>query len=97
MAKENKNLQFVVFKEGDIWLAQGIQHDICAQASELDELRERLLDTIHAEMHFCGSGTLDHIAPAPAQFQQMRTEKTGFNLKLVLQGASDGQVELALL
>lgn len=34
-------LRVLTFKEGDIWVAQAIERDICVQAPDFDTLKER--------------------------------------------------------
>jgi hypothetical protein len=93
---ENDTLRVVIFQEGDIWIAQGLEHDICAQGSDLDALRGRFVATLQAEIDHAreqGKRSLKDIGPAPEHFFQMWEERSSFSSKL---GNSDGQVELAL-
>jgi hypothetical protein len=98
MAKPaNDGLRVVIFQEGDAWIAQGLEHDICAQGSDLSVLRERFVATLEAELDHAreqGKQTLEHIGPAPDHFFQMWKERSSFSEKLG--GNDDGQVELAL-
>ena len=45
-----ESLRVVVFREGDDWIAQGLEHDISAFGSNLDAVRERFLATLDAEI-----------------------------------------------
>ena len=97
MASQIENvLRFVVFKECDIWLAQGVDRDICAQSQDLEGLQERLLDTIEAEIHIIGRGDLSHVGPAPGNFAAMWDERSAFKVELELKGFDHGHAELAL-
>lgn len=91
-----KVLRVVVFEEGDIWLAQGLERDICVQGANLEALKERFLDTIQAEMHIVGNGDLSHVGPAPNQYFTMWNERSAFTVQVQLDGHADGHVELAL-
>jgi hypothetical protein len=91
-----ESLRVVVFQEGDAWIAQGLEHDIAAQGSDLEAVRERFVATFAAEQRQAreqGKQTLD-IAPAPEHFFQMWEERSSFSAKL--DGGNDSQVELAL-
>ena len=64
-------IRVVVFKEGDNWIAQCLEHDICVQAADLDTLRDRVDVAINAEHEHCVSSGKDGfsaIPPAPEHF-----------------------------
>lgn len=90
------NLRFVVFPEGDSWIAQGLEHDICAQGGDVNALVDRVSETVKAEIDYAREHgrTLADIPPAPAHFFQMWNERTGFSV--TLGENSDAHVELAL-
>jgi hypothetical protein len=97
MGKASDSLRVVIFQEGDIWIAQALEHDICAQGSDLDVVKERFVATMEAELDHAreqGKASLDHIPQAPDHFFQMWKERSSFSEKL--EGNDDGQVELAL-
>lgn len=98
MAKPaNDVLRFVVFQDDSIWIAQGLEHDICTQAGDLTSLRARVSETLDAELDHArehADGTLNAISRAPEHFFQMWNERSGFSVQL--EGSSDGRVELAL-
>lgn len=90
------SLRVVVFQESDTWIAQALEHDICAQAGDLDSLYERFQATLEAEYDHAralGKASLD-IAPAPQHFFQMWDERSRFAERI--EGNDDGRVELAL-
>jgi hypothetical protein len=71
---ETNTIRVIVFKEGDLWVAQCLEYDICAQADDLDMLSTRLLVTIKAEL----KESLEHnrapfvgIDQAPKRFHMM--------------------------
>lgn len=45
-------IRIVVFKEGDVWVAQCLEYDICTQAPTTKSLRRRINATIDAERDY---------------------------------------------
>lgn len=74
MLHEEKNWQFirvVVFKDCDAWVAQCLEHDICAQADDLTEVTARLKITLAAERDLSlsqGKKPFEGIPPAPKHY-----------------------------
>jgi hypothetical protein len=54
-------LRVVIFREGDIYVAQCLEVDVGTQAADIPKLLERLALTIDAEY-------LDKLPPAPPHF-----------------------------
>lgn len=80
-------LRIVAFKEGDIWVAQCLEHDVCAQASDLDTVRSRIEMALQAE------SPLESLPQAPAHFFELWDRKSDFKKN----GKSDGmEYEMAL-
>lgn len=48
---EEISMKVIVFRESHMWVAQGIEHDICVSASTMDELQERFMLTVTLEMN----------------------------------------------
>lgn len=74
-------LRAVVFKEGDVWLAQCIEYDICAQAATVEEVKERLLATLACECESTmatGGAPFSGIDPAPVGFERLWEHATSF-------------------
>ncbi len=68
------NIRVLVFKEGDLWVAQCLEYDIGAQARDLDALNIRLCAAVKAE----AAESLERngemfkgIPPAPQMFHDM--------------------------
>ena len=81
---KNDTLRVVVFKEGDIWIAQALEHDICAQGADLDAVTERLQEAVAAEIGLAianGEDPLADIQPAPSNFFRMWDERSRFTTK----------------
>ena len=66
-------IRIVAFKEGDTWIAQCLEVDISAQASDLNTLSDRIEVAIEAEKPFTG------IARAPDHFFKMWESVSGFS------------------
>jgi hypothetical protein len=67
-------MRVVVYREGDVWIAQCIEHDISAQASDCQSVMRRLVATVNAECRYTleKHGTaLANIDPAPDVFKTM--------------------------
>ena len=74
MADNNVGISAVIMKDGDTWIAQCLEFDIGAQASDLETLQERLEATIAAEyatsMELFGKA-FGNIDRAPEVYHQM--------------------------
>lgn len=71
---KNDGLSIVVFKDGDMYVAQCVEHDICAQAADVKTLRHRMDAAIDAERDYArsrGKTLADTVAPAPKHFADM--------------------------
>ena len=89
---KDKELRIVVFKDGDVFVAQCLEHDICAQANDVNTLRHRMDAAIEAERDFArtaGKPISDIIAPAPQHFFDMWDKAWGAHQE-------SGDVRLAL-
>lgn len=58
----------VLFKEGRVWIAQGIERDICVQGHDFREAIQRFELTVKIEAE--EPGGLDRIAPAPEAYRK---------------------------
>lgn len=101
---DSTQLRVVVFKDGDLWVAQCLEYDIGAQAPDLDSLRNRLNMAIQVDLEtslekrgepFAG------IEPAPPYFHEMWSRSahtSGFKAEssLTRHGNRGVTVDLAL-
>lgn len=65
------SIRFVAFLDDGQWVAQGLEHDICVQAKNLDELQKRIEATVEAERDYAlsqGGEPFANIAPAPRHY-----------------------------
>ena len=62
-------IRVILFPEADMWLAQGIEHDICAQGPTKEEAITRFKMTVMLESR--EEGGLDAIGPAPKRFADL--------------------------
>lgn len=68
------NIRVVVLREGDTWVAQALEYDIGAQASDLKALQRRFTMTVQAELDESVRRTgvpFGGIEAAPAYFHDM--------------------------
>jgi hypothetical protein len=80
-------VRIVTFKEGEIWVAQCLEHDVCVQAADLATLGSRIEMALQAE------SPLDKLPQAPAHFFELWDKKSDFQTT----GKSDGvEYEMAL-
>lgn len=96
----NESLRVVIFREGDAWVAQCLEFDIYAKASNLDDLRARMIATLDAEASYSrskGRQPFAGIDPAPQHYQAMWDQRSSFSKPERLAGGDDEQVELALV
>jgi hypothetical protein len=67
-------LRAVAFPEGDIWVVQGVEYDVVAQANDLTDapgaFLRQFVSTLMAYQHL-GEGGVDMIPPAPDRFREM--------------------------
>lgn len=78
-----EQLRVVVYRDGDMYIAQCLEMDIATQARDLDTLLERLDLTIDAECASSkerGESPFKGIAPAPNYFHGL-WEKRSVSLK----------------
>lgn len=79
MKKHTGTLRVVVFQDDGLWVAQCLEHDIGAQAQDVDTLMARLEVVLKAEikesMEKYGK-PLAGIDPAPERFQRMWERRT---------------------
>lgn len=79
-----QEVRLVVFKDGDSWVAQCLEYDIGAQASNLDDLQNRFIVAFKAECEESlkrNGAPFEGIPAAPKHFHDMwdhkRTEALG--------------------
>lgn len=78
--EQEKHLRAVIFRDGGAWAAQCLEHDIGAQAPDLDTLQLRLSVAIEIELHESlerHGEPFGGIAPAPDHYHRMWDESAG--------------------
>ncbi len=93
--KSETAIRIIVFNDGGAWVAQCLEYDICAQADDLEELRDRIDATIEAERDYTrskGKEAFEGIGPAPKHFADMWEKRSSFTSR----ATDHGMVELAL-
>lgn len=73
MSTPNK-IRVILFQEGDLFIAQGLELDICAQGKTPEEAKKRFSIALRAETHEAASAGIslfEAIEPAPAFFHSL--------------------------
>jgi hypothetical protein len=70
----SKAIRVIFFQQGEAWLAQGLEHDICVQAPSLDDLYGRFEVAVRLESD---DGKLVHIGKAPQHFFDLWDKRSG--------------------
>jgi hypothetical protein len=86
------HLRAIVFKEGNFYIAQCLEYDICAQAGDIDAVLDRLDLVIETEFELCcekGAQPKDCIAPAPNYYHEL-WEKRSLNIERVAMPTPNG-------
>jgi len=72
-----KSVRVVAFPEGDGWIAQCVEHDICAQGRDLPAVQRNMTAALVAECDYTvakGGEPFAGIDPAPSYFEAMFEE-----------------------
>ncbi len=70
-----KKMRVIVYKDGDAWIAQGLEHDICVQAATLDDLYGRFEVAMRLEDD--ESGGLQRVPEAPRHYFDLWERRSG--------------------
>lgn len=65
-----ESIRVVVVREGDLWVAQCLEYDICVQADDLKDISGRLDVALRLESEV-REGDLSQIGHAPQYFQDL--------------------------
>jgi len=71
----SNEIRVICFREGEIWLAQGLERDICVQAASIEDLYGRFEVAVSLEQD--DYGKLDHIGEAPKHFFDLWERRAG--------------------
>jgi hypothetical protein len=64
-------IRVVVYRDGEAWIAQCVEYDICAQGADFDTAMRRLVGTVNAECDYTRKKhgvEFSGIGPAPSVF-----------------------------
>lgn len=70
-----QSIRVIIIKEDELWVAQGLERDICVQAENLDDLQTFFEVAVRLEGE--ADGGLERIAPAPQYFHQLWDRRPG--------------------
>lgn len=98
---DEKAIRAIVFKEGDLYIAQCLEYDICVQSSTIPTLMDRLDLTVEAEFETCrlaDKAPHEMICQAPNYYHSL-WEKRTVNLSrhsVVVPGCDDQAIHFAM-
>lgn len=75
MSDKTESLRVIIFRDGNTWIAQALEIDICVQGDNLPAVKAHFLATLRAEV---ASGDIKKIGPAPSEFQEMWGRRSDF-------------------
>lgn len=76
-------LSIVVYEDGDLWVAQAVEHDIAARAATADEVPRAFERALLAHLTInrkLGRDALEGIAPAPPEFRVLFEKAAAFKI-----------------
>jgi len=94
-----EDLRVIVYREGELYIAQGIDHDIATQAPDITTLLERLDLTIDAECAMSrdrGDQPFVGIPPAPNYFHTLWDQRSVSLARLQVPVHQHLRIEVAL-
>ena len=94
---EETKIRAIVCKEGDVYIAQCLEYDICTQAADISALLDRLDLVVEAEFAAChldGKNPCDTIGSAPNYYHGL-WDKRSVNLQRVVNVPGPGVVKPA--
>lgn len=67
---DSTTIRVITFKEGDLFVAQALEVDVCAQGKTIEEANKRLVALLHMEEQEAKANgrTLFDVGPAPHPF-----------------------------
>jgi len=68
-------IRVILLREGAVWVAQGLEHDVCVQADSIEELYGRFDVAVRLEAD--EPGGLERIPEAPEYYHSLWDKKAG--------------------
>ena len=69
--KTEINVSVVLYQEGTVWIAQGLEYDVMAEASSLPEAHQRFAAKVASEIVMALEAPFTAVGPAPQKFWKM--------------------------
>ena len=88
-----EKIRVILINEGDLWVAQGLERDICVQAASVKDLYG--LFDVAVRLEAAEPGGLERIKPAPKHFLDLWANKAG-SVAPDDWGAEDSMIEYGL-
>lgn len=70
-----EKIHVIAFMDDGVWIAQGLEHDICAQGKNLEEATSRFLVALRLEAE--EEGGIERIPAAPQYFHDLWDRRSG--------------------
>jgi hypothetical protein len=86
------DLRILIYRDDELFVGQCLEHDICVQSRDLDDIRRLMGHQV--EFHE-GQGGLSKVPPAPPEFEKAWNETKGDPRPIMLDGNGQAQAKLA--
>jgi hypothetical protein len=80
-------LRILIYRDEDLYVGQCLEHDLCVQSREIDQIRRLIINQVEFyEALFGASGGLSKVPPAPAEFFSAWEKTTGDPKRMKVNG-----------
>ncbi len=86
------DLRILIYKEDDLFVGQCLEHDLCVQSKDLDEIRRLMAHQVEFYEH---NGGLSSVPPAPTEYEDDWHKTTGDPMQIVLNGTGTATAKVA--
>lgn len=86
------DLSILIYKEGDLFVGQCLEHDLCVQSKNLDEIRRLMA---HQVEFYAKHGGLEVVPRAPQEFFDDWEQTTGDPQPIILNGSGNAKAKMA--
>lgn len=86
------DLSILIYKEDDLFVGQCLEHDLCVQSKNLDEIRRLMA---HQVEFYMNHGGLEAVPAAPKGFFDDWDDTTGDPQPIMLNGSGSAKAKMA--
>ena len=86
------DLRILIYKEDTLFVGQCIEHDICVQSKDMDQIRRLMA---HQVAFYEAHGGLSQVDPAPKEFEDAWDHTTGDPIPVNLTGNGQAKTKMA--